>query len=416
MSDISEKLQRIINLGLDFSRINDIDLLLEKILSEARSFTAADAGSIYVREEDRLQFSYTQNDTLQKDLAPGKKLAYSTFSIPIDSRSIAGHVAATGDILNIPDVYHLPAGVPFSFDSSYDRLAGYLTRSMLTFPLKTMHGDVTGVLQLINAKSASGAVVPFPAADEPFLAHFANTAAATVERAKLTRGIIMRMNKMAELRDPKETGPHVKRVGAYATVIYETWAMKKGLEAREIDRNKDILRMAAMLHDVGKVAISDVIMKKPGRFTPEEFDVMKQHTILGARLFSEIYSEVDEAASVVALYHHERWDGRGYPGRVDVKTGKPYPGDATEQGAPVGMKGEEIPLFGRIVAIADVYDALCSQRCYKPAWNEADVLETLRSEAGRQFDPELIEAFFDSLEMIRHIARLYPDGEPSPQG
>jgi HD-GYP domain-containing protein (c-di-GMP phosphodiesterase class II) len=407
MTKITGRLQRIIDLGLEISRINDIDLLLEKILFEARSFTRADAGSIYIREDDRLHFSYTQNDTLQKNLPPGKKLIYSTFTIPIDHRSIAGHVAATGEAINIPDVYQLSDTTPYSFDRSYDDIAGYRTRSMLTFPLKTVRGEITGVLQLINARNGDEHL-PFAVEDEPLLVHFANNAANAVERAKLTRGIIMRMNKMAELRDPKETGPHVKRVGAYSSAIYETWAIKRSISPEEIERNKDILTMAAMLHDVGKVAISDVIMKKPGRFTPEEYTIMKQHTVLGAQLFAELYSDVDEAAYAVALNHHERWDGNGYPGHVDRRSGMPLPDKLTMDGAPLGKKGEEIPLFGRIVAIADVYDALGSQRCYKEAWNEEQVLETLRNESGKQFDPEVVEAFFDSLDTIRHITSLYP--------
>ncbi len=409
MADMNSKLQHIINLGLEISRINDIDLLLEKILLEARGLTNADAGSIYIRENDRLLFSYTQNETLEKNLPPGKKLIYSTFSIPIDHHSIAGHVAATGQAVNIADVYHLSPDVPFSFDKSYDQLSGYRTRSILTFPLKAARGETSGVLQLINAKDSCGETIPFAVEDEPLLVHFANNAANAVERAKLTRGIIMRMNMMAELRDPHETGPHVKRVGAYSSTIYETWALKKGLPTEEIERNKDILRMAAMLHDVGKVAISDVILKKPGRFTEEEFGIMKQHTVFGAQLFAELYSDIDEAAYIVALNHHERWDGRGYPGIVDHCHGLPLPDKADANGRPVGKMGEEIPLFGRIVAIADVYDALCSPRCYKEAWSEDKVLDTLREESGKQFDPDIVEAFFESLDTIHHIKKLQPN-------
>ena len=404
-----EKLQRIIDLAAEIAEVKDIDLLLEKILREARVFTHADAGSIYVREGESLKISYTQNDTIERRLPPGKKLIYSTFTLPIDSRSIAGYVAGTGEILNLADVYELPAGTPYRFNRSYDEVSGYRTRSMLTFPLKTMRGDVVGVLQLINAADPAGAVVPFPAEEEPYILHFAHSTAVAVERAKLTRAIILRMNRMAELRDPKETGPHVNRVGSYSVVIYETWARKRGVAAAEIERTKDVLRMAAMLHDVGKVAISDTILKKPARFTPEEFETMKEHTVMGARLFAELYSEFDEAASVVALNHHERWDGRGYPGHVDPVDGRVLAGYELPDGRPRGKEGEEIPLFGRIVALADVYDALSSRRCYKEAWDEERVLEELRGEAGGQFDPELVEAFFDSLDSIRHIERLYPD-------
>jgi response regulator RpfG family c-di-GMP phosphodiesterase len=404
-----KKMQRVIGLENEIARIRDIDLLLEKILGEARSFTGADAGSIYIREGDFLKFSYTQNDTMQAQLPPGKKLIYSTFTTPINSNSIAGHVAATGQVLNIPDTWDLPPGVPYSFNRNYDEISGYRTRSMLTFPLTSNRGDVSGVLQLINAKNSDGAVVPFPETDMTVLEHFAIAAANAVERAKLTRGIIMRMNKMAELRDPKETGAHVNRVASYAVVLYEAWARRHGLSPREIERNCDTLRMAAMLHDVGKVAISDMILKKPGRFTPEEYDVMKQHTLFGARLFGELYSDIDEAAMLVTLNHHERWDGNGYPGYLDIQTGSAIPGFSDDDGRPRGKSGEEIPLFGRIVAIADVFDALSNRRCYKEAWDAEAVVTELKSESGKMFDPELVDLFLQNIDTINHIASLYPE-------
>jgi len=167
--------------------------------------------------------------------------------------------------------------------------------------------------------------------------------------------------------------------------------------------------MAAMLHDVGKVAISDTILKKPGRFTPEEFEIMKQHTILGARLFGETYSDIDDVAMMVTLNHHERWDGNGYPGFTDHLTGKPLAGYEDSEGRARGRKGEEIPLFGRIVAIADVYDALSNRRCYKEAWDQEAVALELQNESGKMFDPELIDIFLRNLDTIRHISSMYPE-------
>jgi HD-GYP domain-containing protein (c-di-GMP phosphodiesterase class II) len=409
MSGETSKLQRVIEFEGEIARVKDIDLLLEKILSEARLFTGADAGSIYIREGDSLKFSYTQNDTMQALLPPGKKLIYSTFSTPINSNSICGHVAFTGELLNIADAWHIPAGTPYSFNRSYDEISGYRTRSILTLPLVAQRGDVTGVLQLINAKDQHGEVVPFPEKGMPILAHFANTAANAVERAKLTRGIILRMIKMAELRDPKETGPHVNRVASYSVALYEAWANSSGVAQEEIERNRDLLRMAAMLHDVGKVAITDLILKKPGRFTPEEFEVMKQHTLCGAKLFGELYSDIDEAAMLITLTHHERWDGNGYPGFVDPLSWEILPGYEGADGKARGKKGAEIPLFGRIVAIADVYDALSNRRCYKEAWDPNAVVEELRGEAGKMFDPELVDIFLQNLDTIHHISTLYPD-------
>jgi response regulator RpfG family c-di-GMP phosphodiesterase len=126
-------------------------------------------------------------------------------------------------------------------------------------------------------------------------------------------------------------------------------------------------------------------------------------------LFSERQSDFDEAAAQVALNHHERWDGNGYPGHVDVETGKAKKGNAHTDGRPKGKQGEQIPLYGRIVALADVFDALTSARVYKDAWDESRVLETIESESGRHFDPELVEIFFESLDFMRAIQRRYQD-------
>ena len=405
------KFKKVLNLSLEISQIKDIDLLLEKILSEARRFTNCDAGSIYIKEGDNLKFSYAQNDTMLSQLPHGRKLPFSTFSIPISNTSIAGYVAANGSILNISNVYEITESYPFSFNRSYDDVTGYRTCSLLTIPLKNFRNAVIGVLQLINCMDDSGNAIPFTEDNEEIILYFANNAANAVERAKMTREIILRMNKMAEMRDPKETGPHVNRVASYSVALYEAWASSKGLSQDEIDKNRDVLRMSAMLHDVGKVAISDMILKKPGRLTPEEFQTMKLHTLYGANLFSDIYSDFDESAGVVALNHHERWDGKGYPGFIDPLTQRPLPGYETENGTARGKEGEEIPLFGRIVALADVYDALSCRRCYKEAWDLEEILNTIRDEAGKQFDPELVAIFLECIDSFQQIEKLYPDAD-----
>ena len=404
-----ESLSHIINLSNEIASVKDIDMLLEKVLTIARQFVNADAGSIYIKEDNRLRFNYTQNETMQKKLPSGQKLIYSTFSIPINSESIAGYAAGCGEMLNIPDVYFLPYDVPYFFNKEYDEITKYRTKSMLTCPLKNYRDEVIGVLQLINAKDSNDDIIPFSRENEPYVMHFANSAAAAIERAQMTRAIILRMIKMAELRDPKETGAHVNRVASYSVEIYEKWAQQRSISITEIDKNKDILRMAAMLHDVGKVAISDTILKKPAKLDPDEYEIMKQHTFLGSRLFTDKYSEFDDASAIVSLNHHERWDGNGYPGYVNPLTGLPIVGYGSNKGAAVGKKGAEIPLLGRIVAIADVYDALCSKRVYKESWDEGRVLETLKSESGKQFDPEIVDAFFSSLNMIKAIAHRYPE-------
>jgi HD-GYP domain-containing protein (c-di-GMP phosphodiesterase class II) len=404
-----EKLDAMVRLGVELGQSKDLDILMEHILTEARLFLNADAGSIYLRDDKTLIFSYAQNDTLQQKLPPHEKLAYTNFTIPIDENSIAGFVAKTNQTLNIPDVAKLPGTVPYNFNRSFDERVGYTTRSILTVPLNTMYGDTVGVLQVINARDENDQTIPFLPDEERLLIHFANTAAVALERAQLTRDLILRTIKMAEMRDPKETGSHVNRVASYAIEIYERWARKRGTAEKDITAKRDILRMAAMLHDVGKVSISDVILKKPGQFTEDEYSIMKHHTILGSRLFVDGHSEFDKAATEVSLSHHERWDGKGYPGYVDIRTGLPLNGYTLEDGRPRGKAGEEIPLYGRIVAIADVYDALVSDRVYKEPWDETKVLSLLEKEAGSQFDAELIEVFFSSLGSIRMIRQRYPD-------
>jgi len=406
-----EKMENLVDLGITINQISDLDFMLEKVLTEARHLFSADAGSIYIKTEDKLKFSYSQNHTLQNRLDKGKKLLYTTFSIPIDNNSIAGYVANNGTILNIPNAYKIPKSYPVSFNSSFDKMVGYHTKSMLTLPLTNSRRQTIGVLQLINATDDNGKVRKFAKTDESLVQHFALYAANAIERTQMTRTTIMRMISMAELRDPKETGPHVNRVAAYSVEIFEAYAKKKNMPQDEIDAKRDSFRMAAMLHDVGKVAISDTILKKPGRFTDDEYTVMKTHTILGAQLFSDAQSKFDEISSLVSLNHHEKWDGTGYPGFIDINTGKPIPGHIDKNGNPRGKRGEEIPLYGRIVALADVYDALCSRRVYKEAWTEDQVLETLRKDSGTHFDPELVDVFFDIYDVINSLGKLYPDNE-----
>ncbi len=409
MTSEIQKLRDIIGLDSELNKIQDMDILLERILLEARRVVNADAGSIYVKRGDELVITYAQNDTKQKELPPGEKLIYNIFTVPINEKTISGYAAATGKTVKVADVYHLPRNAPYGYNPSFDRISGYRTKSTLALPLKSNTGDLLGVIQVINSKNENGKVISFSKDDEMVVMHFAANATVALQRAQMTRTILLRMIMMAELRDPKETGPHVNRVAGYSVEIYERWARKRGLAESEIQKTRDNLRMAAMLHDVGKVAISDTILKKPGRFDDNEYAIMKSHTWVGAQLFVNKQSEFDEIAQLVALNHHESWDGTGYPGHIDIQTGKPTKKD--KKGNPIGKKGEEIPLFGRIVSIADVYDALSSHRVYKEAWTEDKVLDEMRNMSGTKFDPEVLDAFFDALPSIKTIAQKYGDEE-----
>lgn len=400
-----EKLQRIIQSEKFLNQTQDLDVLLETLLTEARTIVNADAGSIYVVENDKLRIKYAQNDTQLKKLSPGQKLPFVSFSFPINEFSIAGYTAAKKEMLNIPDAYNISPNATFKFNVDPDNTTGYRTQSMLTIPLITASDKLMGVLQIINAKDTKNKAIPFDENAELYLNHFAANATVALERASLTRAMILRTIKMAEFRDPKETGAHVNRVASFAVELYDRWAFEKNVDAEEQHKYRDTLRIAAMLHDVGKVGISDTILKKPSRFTPEEHDIIKGHAVIGAALFKDIDTDIENMARDVALRHHEKWDGTGYPGKISEDNMEnpflPYQNNE-------GLKGEEIPLSARIVALADVFDALSSKRVYKDAWSEDDVLEEIKKSSGTHFDPDLVDAFFHIYPRIKEIQAIWP--------
>jgi len=189
--------------------------------------------------------------------------------------------------------------------------------------------------------------------------------------------LINRLGKAAEFRD-NETGMHVIRMAHYSVVIGE---------ALQLDKEKlELLLSASMMHDLGKIGIPDEILLKPAKLTPEEFQIMKSHTVIGSELLSKSDSELLQMAETIALAHHEKWDGSGYP---------------------KGLSGNDIPLVARIVAVADVFDALTSERPYKKAWTVEDSINLLQSEKGKHFEPKLVELFIDQLPKILEIRKKF---------
>ncbi len=400
-------LQYILKISEDIHNITDIDILLDKLLFEARKFTNAEGGTIFLTEGEALVIKYTQNDKLfQND--PAKKYKYLGHEVSIGDESIAGCTAKHGKVIEFKDVYKRGKKSVCGFNKSFDTATGYRTKSVLSFPLKTIRNRVIGVLQLVNAKDLTGKVVPFSEKDGLFVSYLSNDAAVAIEKATATREMILRMLRMVEFRDPKETGGHVNRMGAYSVEIYGKWAEMRGFPPELIRRFKDKYRIAAMLHDAGKVGISDKILKKPGKLDDDELRIMKMHTVLGHRLFANTNSEIDAMAAEVALHHHERWDGKGYPGKdVDLEKA-----EAIDHSS--GKENIEIPITGRVVAVADVYDALISKRIYKDAWTEDKVLEYIKSSAGTHFDPEVVEAFFSIYDVITAIRDKYAEDTDKP--
>jgi putative two-component system response regulator len=194
---------------------------------------------------------------------------------------------------------------------------------------------------------------------------------------------IYRLSRAAEFRDD-ETGQHLQRMSRYCQLI----GRRIGLD----ESTCELLRIASPMHDVGKLGIPDRILLKPGRLTPEEFAVMKGHAEIGYRILVGSDASPLKMAATIAYTHHEKWDGNGYPR---------------------GLRGEEIPLHGRIAAVADVFDALTSARPYKPAWKLEDALELMRTNRGAHFDPNLVDAFFDALPEVLEIRARFVDEAPT---
>jgi len=376
----------------ELSQVQDLDLLFLQIVSEARALTGAEAGSLYRRVGQDLVFEVSQNDLLDPMRNAMLRHLSSVGKVGMNMNSISGAVALTGVAINIPDAYKLSTELPYQFSHRFDEATGYHTRAMLTLPLKGQGGELFGVLQLINPVSTPlhpGLV--FDQDDEVLMRHFAGLASISIERTALTRSILTRMIRSVELRDPYEGMDHAKRVANISVDLYQAWANAKNIHPKELQRSADQLRIAAMLHDIGKLGIPDAILRKPAALSAEEMRHLRQHVIMGAKLFDEAQTNFDKHARDVALYHHARWDGAGYPTIADLEQLRI---EAPLAAGPVlEPRGEAIPLFARIVALADVFVALISERYYKNAWSIADALKTIQTESGRQFDPELTALF-----------------------
>jgi len=194
--------------------------------------------------------------------------------------------------------------------------------------------------------------------------------------------IVQRLGLASEYRD-NETGQHIIRMSYYSKVLAE----HIGLSPKECE----LILNASPMHDIGKLGIPDAILLKPGKLTKEEFTVMQTHASIGSRLLEDARSPIVELARIIAMSHHEKWDGSGYP---------------------KGLKGEEIPLVGRIVAITDVFDALTSIRPYKPAWSIEDAIAEIKRSSGTHFDPEIVKHFIEALPEIIEISQTYADNPP----
>ncbi|THF79990.1 HD domain-containing protein [Cohnella fermenti] len=336
-----------------------LDRVLVLMANMGREMIVADRCTVWLIDEIRQELYTT--------VAHGVK----EIRIPAGS-GVVGHAIATGEPVIIEDAYADPR-----HNADNDRKSGYVTKSMITIPFRNNDGSIIGAYQAVNKLTESET---FTKRDMELLSLAASYAGKSLESVMLhleiadtQREIISTMGEIGELRS-KETGNHVRRVAEYS---YEL-ALTLGLPEREAD----VLRTASPMHDIGKVAIPDAVLNKPGKLTDEEYDTIKAHTKIGHQLLRGSRRELLLAASIVAEQHHEKWDGSGYPN---------------------GLRGEEIHIYGRITAVADVFDALSAERVYKAAWPLERIEKLFHEERGRHFDPEIVDAFFECLPRLVQI-------------
>lgn len=352
-----------------------LDALLTIIAEEVRNILSADRCSVFLVD--------AYKGELWTKIALG--MEEKVLRIPV-GQGIAGFVARTGSAVNIRDAYK-----DTRFAQDLDRITGYQTRTVLAVPLRGRDGKALGVFEVLNKSKGS-----FTEEDEGLLRILATMAATFIENATLYDDLrrshletIYRMALVAEYRDQEDTGRHLRRMSRFSGILAQGMGLSF-LEAEEI-------RYAAPLHDIGKVAIPDSILRKPAKLTPEEFDEMKKHTIYGAKMLANAESRLLRLAAKIAVGHHEWYDGTGYPYQ---------------------LKGDAISLEARIVTVADVFDALSSKRVYKGEWTVTDALKYIQERAGKQFDPKVVavlaEKFSEILEARDEENRRIVEDEGAP--
>jgi HD-GYP domain-containing protein (c-di-GMP phosphodiesterase class II) len=314
------------------------------------------------------------------------RVAHGVSELRIPSHhGLVGHAVTNDKAVFIDDAYANEEYREFLETGAIttDKKTGYRTRAMMVIPFRNGEGEIMGAYQAINKMTFSQ---KFSDKDMEYLTLAASYAGKSLESALLTseieetqKEIIFTMGEIGESRS-KETGNHVKRVAEYSYLI----ALGLGMPQEEAE----LLKMASPMHDIGKVAIPDEVLKKPGKLTEDEFAVMKTHTDIGYGLLKNSHRRILRTAATVAYEHHEKWNGKGYPR---------------------GLKGEEIHIYGRITAIADVFDALGSDRVYKKAWELDRILNLFKEERGQHFDPQVVDVFMDQLPSILKIREQYSD-------
>lgn len=370
-----EKLNLLVEFGTRISCEIRLDKLLDIIAQQITKMLDVGRCTIYLKDVEK--------NELWSKIAQGRGLEHTEIRVPLNGNGVISICARTGETINLPNAYEDPR-----FCMDVDMVTDFRTHTLLAVPLKNNSGRVLGVFQVANKSDDN----PFDKKDEGILLLLATLASSAIEIAKLYQDVhvaqletIYRLAVTAEYRDQQDTRAHLKNI----SIISYLLALALGMTRKEAE----LIKNASPLHDIGKVALADNILLKPGKLTPEEFEIMKSHTVYGGRILEGAHSKILQIAHKMSLYHHEKWNGLGYP---------------------KALQGEEIPIEARIVTVADVFDALCVFRVYKKAWKTDDAYEYILGEAGKSFDPRVVAAFkkiYPSIRKLYAPAAVYATAE-----
>ncbi|MCX5783893.1 MAG: GAF domain-containing protein [Elusimicrobia bacterium] len=369
--DAEKRLNLLVKFGGIISDETKLDTLLELIAEQVRKILNSDRCTVFLidNETNELWSKVVQN------------LDHTEIRIPM-GKGVAGMVALKGQPINIEDAY---SDERFSID--IDRVTGYKTRNVLAVPLKNNKGEMLGVFQVLNKLDNTR----FDDNDVGLLLLLSSVAANAIENAQLYETLqksyhetIYRLAITAEYRDQNDTPKHLKNISEISYLI----ALALGLGENTAEK----IKLASPLHDIGKVGLCDGILLKPGKLTPQEYDEMKKHTLYGAKILGNAKSELLRIAYKITCAHHEKYDGSGYPNK---------------------LCGEEIPMEARIVSVADVFDALCMPRVYKPAWEVPKAYSYILNESGKSFDPKVVDAFVKTFPVIKKFYEPMSNPPPS---
>jgi HD-GYP domain-containing protein (c-di-GMP phosphodiesterase class II) len=374
LRDMQEKVRQL-ELINDFASIMnstlDTAVVREKALEATCQLLRCETASLLLIDSTKGELYW------DSALGEAGKALKNSIRLAIDDRSIAGYVAMTGESLVINDVQKDPRHFKKKATSEKSE-GGFVNHTMICVPLKTK-GHIVGVLQALNklpnvpARPSLHEWPDFYEEDKRLFETLSHQVAIAVENAKLYNDIKKSfydtVEALAEAIEKKDryTGGHTKRVVYYSTCI----AKYMDITSEQLER----IRLGAILHDIGKIGIEDKILKKEAPLTPDEWKVMQKHPEIGHDILDNVESLKDVIGAM--KYHHERWDGKGYP---------------------LGLKGEEIPLVARVVSVADTYDAMVSTRPYRKGLDPKIAFDEIVKYRGSQFDPIVVDAFVKAFE------------------